>query len=162
MNSYPDQTLCFWLGFLPAGIWVALLAAGVDSCLNALTGEVSVSSVFCVFFQSIFLYGAPAALFAQFLGYWVRNVRPHSPYRWVWLSLLIPTCTFLLAGIQVDVVNMIECRHLTFEHDPGDIMIALCVYQCAALVSGVLALGVIGLGKLICRFAELPQPQQFF
>src|SRR5271156_1224342 len=131
MNSYPDQILCFWLGFLPAGIWMALLAAGVDSCLNALAGDFSVS--FGVFFQSIFLYGAPAAFFAQFLGYWVRNVRPLSPYRWVWLSLLIPTCTFVLAGIQVEVVNMIECGHLTFEHDPGDIMIALCVYQSAAL-----------------------------
>jgi len=148
ISVYPDQALCFWLGFLPTGIWVAALAAGVDSWLDTFCGQ-DQSSVLPVFIKSLFLYGGTAGLFAVALGYFLRNVRQHSANRWLWLSFLIPACTFMLAGIQVEIVNMIECRSMKLEHGFDDTLIAICVYALAALASGLMASCLIGIWKFI-------------
>jgi hypothetical protein len=84
-SPYPDQALCFWLGFLTTGLWLALLASAVDGVFLALAGSDDSSDG--VFFQTLFLYGIPAGLFARMLGYWFRDYRSTSPFRWIWLCL---------------------------------------------------------------------------
>jgi hypothetical protein len=152
-NLFPDQALCFWLGFLPAGIWVALLTIGVDDCLNALTCA-SHDSLAGVFVKTLFLYGIPAGLFAQLLGFFLRHFRPQSSLRWIWLSFLIPMCTLLLAGVQVEIVNMIECGTLKFDHDFDDTLIGISVYLGAALVSGLIAGLLIAVARLVQKIRQ--------
>lgn len=148
LKLYPDQTLCFWLGFLLTGCFVALMQAVVGACLVELTQQAD-HGAFTDFFKAVFLYGIPAGFFAQLIGYWLRNLRPDSQVRWIWLSLLIPICTFLLAAIQVELVNMVECKSYSLKLDVDDYLFPVSLYVGAALVSGLLAIVIIALIKLI-------------
>lgn len=144
---YPDQFLCFWLGLLPVGIWVAILNLVVLVFLDSLAGESDVPFMF-EFVKAFILYGIPAGFLGQLVGYRLRNIRPHSPYRWVWLSVIIPACTFPIAEIQADIVNMSECQTLKTNCNFGDLMFASCLYMGAALTSSMIAISIIGFGKL--------------
>jgi hypothetical protein len=152
---YPDQALCFWLGFLPTGIWVALLATGVEAGLNTLC-KFDHSSLVETFVLTMFLYGAAAGLTSIVIGYFIRNIRPNWKHRWVALAFVVPIFAFMLAGIEVEIINMIQCPSTGSEgHSLQDAFMAILMYGVAAIVSGVLAIATIGACKLVSKTAQL-------
>ena len=69
-KRYPDQMLCFLLGFVPTAIWVCWLAVEVDVCLNSLAGK-GLSSV-PILAVKTFSYGIPGGVLGLLVGYWLR------------------------------------------------------------------------------------------
>lgn len=124
VRLYPDQILCFLLGFLPTGIWVALLAATAELFFDALS-RTAPSSANSLFLQTFLIYGVPASFFGQLLGYWLRNYKPDSPDRWLWLSFLVPCFTFPLAGLQVEITELIESGLVTLKYSADEVVSAL-------------------------------------
>jgi hypothetical protein len=154
LSLYPDQMLCFVLGFLPTGVWVCTLALGVKIFLNTIAGENYQSSLPIVAVKTIFLYGIPGGVIGLLMGYLLRKIRANSNKRWIWLSLLIPQITFVVAGFEVELENMIECNLLRSEHKLGDWIWGLCVYQCAALVSSLIIIVVVAAFKLMQKIVR--------
>src|ERR1700728_3538247 len=121
---------------------MALFFGAVLAVFDELSGDYSLP-LYAMFWWFLF-YGIPAGCLAAFLGYCLRNVWPNSTFRWVWLSLLIPQCSFMLAMFQTELENMIECKTFEFKHDMGDVLTGIDFYAASAQASGLIAIALIG------------------
>lgn len=145
---YPDRMLCFFIGFLPTGLWVGLLAVVVDVFSKTLSKE-PLSTVPLTAAETFFSYGLMGGVLGLLLGYLLRKVQPNSHVRWVWLSFVIPQFTFAAAAYIVELVNMIQCGDLGAWPTPT--LDGICVYQGAAVVAGIWMVCQIGVARWILR-----------
>ena len=131
---------------------MALLAACADFGLNALSGCWEIKGN--VFIEALFLTGGTAGLFTFLLGYFARNIRPQSHQRWIWLSLALPLCAFILIYFQAALP--IELDPYCAKCRPGidDAVIGVALYGVAGAISSLIAVIFIGVLKLLRRSPE--------
>lgn len=157
LHNYPGQKLCFFLGFIPTGSWVCLLAIGADGFLNALAGQ-SQSSLPLLAIRTFLIYGLIGGVCGQIVGAWLSDFRNRAADNWIWLSLLIPQVAFAVAGIAVDIQNMIECNKISFPTLP-DWLNGIALYAVAALLSSLISIVIVGTCRAMLRSGTVPRSQ---
>ena len=132
---------------------MGLFESGVSAVIATLfSDDTMFDSLPSIFIKDLFLYGIPAGIFAQLLGSYCRNLKPRSPHRWMWLVLLIPVVTFQLAVVQGLILSGIESGDAPyFRCDLSDLAFAFCIYLGGSLVSGLIAMALIGSWKFLQR-----------
>lgn len=156
-HNYPGQKLCFLIGFIPTGSWVCLLAVGADGVLNALGGH-SQSSLPMLAIRTFLIYGLIGGVSGQLVGAWLSSFRNRVADNWIWLAFLIPQVAFAVAGIAVDVQNMIECNKVSFP-SLVDWLNGFALYAVAALLSSLITIVVVGTCRAVFRGGAFPRSQ---
>jgi hypothetical protein len=142
--QYPDRTLCFWIGFLPTGIFLTSLEILV--CYG-MPNPVELAITFL-------LYGGCGGLCSFLIGFLLRNIKPVSERRWIWLSFLLPLFAFAAAGTLVEI-DQSGWRGIG-PHEADDWLIAICTYIVASLISSVIAVCAIAMWKQLGRTTSPP------
>lgn len=146
-TSLRTRFFCFSLGFLSVGIFVALSYLGVQACLLML-GMLDENLENTLLSLSL-EYAIPAGFFSILLGDFIRQVRPYSHDRWIWLSLLIPMAASLYAPLTG------ECASLPHNGEQLlDSLRGLAIWQGSALTFGMCVILMIGSSKLAIACAK--------
>ncbi len=116
---------------------------GVESCSADLT--------------TFLFYGATCGILSMILGYMLSVLAKSLESKWIFLSFLIPIFSCLTAAIEVECVNIFETG--TFSIVPvGDTAFALSLYASFGILSGLIAMSLIGAWKLLQKlwFESIP------
>lgn len=154
LNLYPDQALCFWLGFISAGGWSAIFRAMGLNVLAVIFNDESMVQSLSDSIKVLVGFGITSGTLSLFIGYWLRNIQPTSPHRWLWLSFVISIFGCLVAGVQTDIEGFLSSGSYDFNHPLDDALFGFGIYALAGLAFGIIAVLVIGTGKLVRKLVR--------
>ncbi|HEY9773981.1 MAG TPA: hypothetical protein V6C81_09250 [Planktothrix sp.] len=143
-----DQRLCFWVGFLGTGLFMAAFIWVESTLIEALcrTREMTICNIVPAFLY----FGLPSGLLGLWFGSAAKNIKPQMPHRWILLTVVVSLLNFQLAGLQLQLLDAIDTKHLCGTVD--DAMFFSLVFIGAGLSSSIVAIAVIALLKGFARF----------
>lgn len=153
-NYDRDRLFCFGLGFLPVGLFMGCLNLFVETIFDVICNSHSphvARDSLGLFAQ----YGISGGMLGLLLARLLRNFRTDSSWRWVWLALIVPECSFLLAAVGMFVSESLCCRD--FWSKPSsleDCLAGLSVYLAAGVASGLAVIVTLGTWKLVRMIAR--------
>lgn len=149
-----DRLFCFGLGFLPVGLFMGFFNLFVETIFDAMCYTHSLH-VACDSLGLFAQYGISGGLLGLLLARLLQNFRTGSSWRWVWLSLIVPACSFLLAAVAAFVSQSLDDHNIWgMPSSPEDYLMGLSVYLAAGVASGMAVIVTLGTWKLMRMIAQ--------